>query len=254
MDQKQRKIAAEWTEGSSNYDRIIHDEMNSFRPEAWRRKIYAQLPEHEHMRVLDVGCGPAFFTMILAQDGHDVTGIDFSDGMLERARKNARAYGVSAEIRKMDSEHPDYPEDTFDLVLCRNVTHTLQNHPATYAQWKRILKPGGVLLIFDANWHLVWFRGPVRDQYLSDVRECIRRFGSDFSERTDPDIDPDTYDMPETPHRLGDLQRPDWDLGILSAIGFSELSYERDITKELWDEKERLLYRTTPMFMIRARK
>ena len=49
-------------------------------------------------------------------------------------------------------------------------------------------------------------------------------------------------------------QRPDWDLGLLEGLGYVNICTERDITEELWDEKEQLLYGNTPMFMIRAEK
>jgi hypothetical protein len=48
--------------------------------------------------------------------------------------------------------------------------------------------------------------------------------------------------------------RPDYDVGILEAIGFSSVSYHRNIIERLWDEKEKLIYGTTPMFEICAVK
>nr|WP_269849318.1 class I SAM-dependent methyltransferase [Methanosarcina horonobensis] len=45
--------------------------------------------------MLDVGCGPGFFSIILSQAGHQVTGVDCAAGMLERARLNAEFSGVS---------------------------------------------------------------------------------------------------------------------------------------------------------------
>ena len=53
---------------------------------------------------------------------------------------------------------------------------------------------------------------------------------------------------------MGDIRRPDWDVGLLQGLGFSEVTYERDITSELWDEKEKLIYGHTPRFMLRAVK
>ena len=48
--------------------------------------------------------------------------------------------------------------------------------------------------------------------------------------------------------------RPDWDCGILRAVGFSDITYDRDITGPLWDDKEKLVYGNTPMFLLRASK
>ena len=251
----QKENYQDWSQSSDNYNRIIHDELNSFRPEKWQHQILSQVLEKGPLKILDAGCGPAFFTIILAGKGHQVTGIDGSEGMLEKARKNVEQLGISADILKMDCHHLDFSDDTFDLIVSRNVTHALWDHVQVYKEWKRVLKPGGVLLIFDANWHLTQASGTLRETYLKDVKECIRRFGSDFNENTDPEaISYQEYEMAEKPHRLGDLQRPDWDIGILQALGYQEISYDRDITDELWDDKEKLIYRTTPMFMIRGVK
>lgn len=251
-EKNQQEINEQWTESSSNYDRIIHDELNSYRPATWQKQILSQVKTDQPLHILDTGCGPAFFTIILAQKGHIVTGIDGAEGMLERARANVQAAGVQAEILEMDCHQLEFTEDTFDLIVSRNVTHALRDHVQVYKEWQRVLKPGGVLLIFDANWHLIEQPGPIHDQYIKDVRRCIELFGSDFNEHTDPDAVED-WEFDET-HLLGDTIRPDWDLGILKALGYTNLSYDRDITEKLWDEKEKTIYATTPMFMIRAEK
>lgn len=242
-----------WSVGSGNYDQIIQDELNSDRPGKWQKKILSQVDSSQPLEILDIGCGPGFFTIVLGQLGHKMTAIDGADGMLEKAVKNIKASRVKADIFKMDCQKLDFPDNTFDLVVSRNVTHALQDHPGAYAEWKRVLKPGGVLLIFDANWHLTGLPGPLREQYKKDWAECIRRFGSDFNGHTDPDVTLESFE-PESAHLLGDLLRPDWDLGILAALGYREITTERNIIKEMWDEKEQLIYGTTPMFMIRAVK
>ena len=53
-------------------------------------------------------------------------------------------------------------------------------------------------------------------------------------------------------HPLGLLKRPDFDIGVLRGVGFDDVTYDRDITEELWDDKEKLIFGNTPMFMIRA--
>jgi ubiquinone/menaquinone biosynthesis C-methylase UbiE len=151
MDPEQEKINAYWSEDSDNYDRIIQDELASFRAEAWMKRIREQTGGKAPLRALDCGCGPGFFTILLARAGHRVTGIDGAGGMLEKARRNAAEQGVRAEILEMDCHELSFAGDTFDLVISRNVAHALRDRRRVYAQWLRVLKPGGVLLIFDAN-------------------------------------------------------------------------------------------------------
>ena len=255
LSPEQEQINAHWTKGSENYDRIIHDELASFRMEGWQKLIAAQVDGRTGLEVLDCGCGPAFFTILLSKAGYHVTGIDAAEGMLEKARRNVAEYGVDARILEMDCHRLDFPAGSFDLVVSRNVTHALRDHVQVYSEWRRVLKPGGILLIFDANWHLAvaseeWIRESVRRE-----KECIRVYGSDFSGNTtfDEDRARRAYES-EDHHRLGDLQRPDWDCGILQALGFQNITYDRDITGPLWDDKEKLIYGHTPMFLLRAEK
>ena len=48
--------------------------------------------------------------------------------------------------------------------------------------------------------------------------------------------------------------RPDYDIGVLQAVGFREIQTDRNIIEQLWDDKEKLIYGSTPMFEIAARR
>jgi len=56
------------------------------------------------------------------------------------------------ETLEVDYENLDYEKESFDLVLSRNLTWTLTDAKKAYAEWFRVLKPGGILLNFDANY------------------------------------------------------------------------------------------------------
>lgn len=243
-----------WNKSSINYDRIIHDELASFRVSGWQRQIALQVEAGKELKVLDCGCGPAFFTIILAKAGYHVTGVDAAPAMLEAAVRNAKTYGVEAEFREMDCHALDFSDNTFDLIVSRNVTHALNDHRQVYKEWFRVLKPGGVLLIFDANWHLPSASEEIYLDSRERSRKCIEIYGSDFSGNTVFNEKAEFATRSTTPHLLGDRMRPDWDCGILWGIGFEEVTYDRDITRDLWDDKEKLIYGNTPMFMIRAVK
>ena len=53
----QQEINKEWSDNSENYSAIIDDELNSFRAEAWRRKILEQVASGKKLKILDTGCG-----------------------------------------------------------------------------------------------------------------------------------------------------------------------------------------------------
>ncbi|MCI2105441.1 MAG: methyltransferase domain-containing protein [Intestinimonas sp.] len=250
FNREQQKIDDDWTDDSNHYSRIIHDELESFRAKAWTKKILTHAPQKPVLDILDAGCGPAFFSVLMAKAGHRVTGVDGSVGMLHFAVKNAAEYGVSPLFLRADCHQLPFADGSFDLVVSRNVTHTLRNHGQAYSEWFRVLRPGGKLLIFDANWHLMQTDRELRRAFAAREEACIRQYGSNFSGGK---REVENWAVVE-PHRLGTCIRPEWDIPVLQRAGFTDLLCEKDITDGLWDEKEKLLYGLTPMFMIAASK
>lgn len=253
-EEKLEAVNRDWSEAAENYARIVKDEEESFRVAAFQDLILRNTPQSENLTVLDTGCGPGFFTALLAQVGCNVVGIDGANGMLEKAAENLKAKGLSAQLMKMDCHHLEFADNTFDLAVSRNVTHALEDSAQVYREWLRVLKPGGVLLVFDANWHLPQIDGSFREEHQLDVKRCIETFGSDFNGNTSYEMYLKQSEGFRDSHPLGDLQRPDYDVGILKALGYREISYERDVTETIWDDKEKCIYRMTPMFLIRAVK
>ena len=71
------------------------------------------------LKVLDVGCGTGRHSVRMAQEGAVVTGVDFSEGMLERARGKAREGGVEVEFVRHDiGGRLPFEDGAFDLVVC----------------------------------------------------------------------------------------------------------------------------------------
>ena len=249
----QEQINADWTVRSDNYNKYVVEEFATERPEKWLERIEANAPSNRPLRVLDAGCGPGFFSVLLSKAGHSVTGIDGSEGMLAHARENAAHFGVSPTLMLGDFGALPFPDGSFDLVISRNVTHIIREHLKVYGEWLRVLRPGGVLLIFDANWHLPYQPGPVREEAIRREREGLEKYGSGFTydgsyEYIDSDFEPENYRV------FGKAQRPDFDVGVLCQLPCRDVSFERDVTAELWSEKEKLMYGATPLYMLRAVK
>ncbi|NBE98415.1 class I SAM-dependent methyltransferase [Nonomuraea sp. KC401] len=96
-------------------------------------------------RILDVGCGSGPLFAELRDRGALVTGIDASAGMLEQAR---RRLGGDADLRVADLAGPlPFPDDAFDDVIASLVLHYLEDWGPTLAELRRVLKPGGRLLV-----------------------------------------------------------------------------------------------------------
>ncbi len=247
------ETGALWTMRSDNYNSYVSSELVSVRSDAWTCSMREALGEGA-CSVLDCGCGPGYFTILLSQAGYEVTGIDLSERMLEHARENAKKAGVSACFLKRDCACSGFESASFDGVISRNLTHIFTDHEKVYAEWLRILKPGGILVIYDANWHLPYVPGKIREAAIENEKKCLDRYGSNFSCEEGPLEYIGSSLYREEYAALKDVLRPDFDRRLLIKTGFEGICTDLDVTKELWSEKEKLMYAATPMFRIRAQK
>ena len=184
--------------------------------------------------------GQDFFSILLAREGHQVTGIDLTPDMIGYAKVLAAEERADCKFQVMDAEHLDYADEEFDLVISRNLTWTLPEADKAYAEWVRVLKEGGILLNLDANYG-----------------------GSDFA---------DTTELPDNHahHQIGDEMmqeceeikrqlpissyvRPAWDLEILGKIGITSFTIDLGISGRIYQEKDEF-YNPTPMFLICGKK
>lgn len=96
-------------------------------------------------KVLDVGCGIGFISQLYPN--FDITGIDISDGMLER-----NPY----QHVKASADNITFPDNHFDFVICRSLLHHLENPKLGLAEMFRVLKPGGKWVCYDPNHNIVY--------------------------------------------------------------------------------------------------
>lgn len=100
------------------------------------------------LRLLDVGCGTGRHAVELARRGADVTGLDFSPGMLGRAIARAESEGVRAELLAHDVSKPlPFNDDAFDRVISCLVLEHVKNLDAFFAELGRVCRPGGFLVV-----------------------------------------------------------------------------------------------------------
>src|SRR5215468_1486944 len=96
-------------------------------------------------RILDAGCGSGPLFAALRDRGAIVTGIDISAGMLELAR---RRLGDDADLQVAELGSPlPFLDDTFDDVTASLVLHYLEDWGPALAELRRVLKPGGRLIV-----------------------------------------------------------------------------------------------------------
>ena len=99
-------------------------------------------------KVLDLGCGPGFWTVEAARLGFtNVTGADLSARSIELARQRATIYGVDPDFVIGNAEHLDFPNATFTHVNCLGVIHHTPAPEKAVAEIARVLQPGGTATI-----------------------------------------------------------------------------------------------------------
>lgn len=144
-------ITERWDRSSKTYDsRPGHGIQSEREKEAWMSLLNRTLG-NEPLNVLDVGCGTGVITLVLSEMGHNVTGIDLSKEMLKRAKDKAHKQKLRAEFRLGDAENLSFEDGSFDAVINRHLLWTLLNPERAVAEWKRVLKPGGKLIIIDGS-------------------------------------------------------------------------------------------------------
>jgi ubiquinone/menaquinone biosynthesis C-methylase UbiE len=116
--------------------------------------VAARLVKHARVRAgqkaLDVGCGTGVVAVTAARAGAQVTGLDLTPALLEKARENARIAGVSIDWREGDAESLPFGDGAFDIVLSQ-FGHIFAPRPeVAIAEMLRVLKPGGTIAF--ATW------------------------------------------------------------------------------------------------------
>jgi SAM-dependent methyltransferase len=98
-------------------------------------------------RSLEIGAGTGYFTLNLLQAGvvRSAVCMDISPRMLEVLARNARRLGVSVETVAGDAERLPFEDASFDLVLGHAVLHHLPDLERAFAEFHRVLRPGGAL-------------------------------------------------------------------------------------------------------------
>jgi ubiquinone/menaquinone biosynthesis C-methylase UbiE len=130
------------------------------------------------MTVADVGTGTGFLAEAAVARGARVIGVDISEGML--AQVSSRLSGRAFEGRHSDGRDLPLADGEADAVLANMFLHHAEDPPATIARMSRALKPGGRLVITDADSHThEWLRVEQHDRWLGFDRADIARWFRD---------------------------------------------------------------------------
>jgi SAM-dependent methyltransferase len=138
------------TEAATFDDAADHGLRDESVRAAWRELLLARLPAAP-ARVADLGCGTGTLSLLLADEGYLVDGIDFSPEMVRRAQAKA---GTREDARFVvaDAATPPLKLAAYDVVLCRHVLWAMPDPAAALRTWADLLAPGGRLLLVEGRW------------------------------------------------------------------------------------------------------
>lgn len=240
-----------WTRRAPGYSQVNREELATDQRRRWRQvlreRIGARFPGRtpESIDILEVGTGPGFFAILLAEAGYRVTAIDLTPTMLAEARRNAGALSNRIAFMEMNAQALGFEDGRFDVVVSRNVTWNLPEPEAAYREWTRVLRPGGLLLNFDANWYRYLFDGDARDAFERD------RANSAEADVGDLNVGENFDQMEDIARRvpLSRIDRPQWDAEALTSLGMA-VETDRRIWERVWSRQEKINLASTPMFLV----
>ena len=134
---------------SSHYDAkwgITYDEVGQAQVVGKLRKALGHEPRH-YRRALEIGAGTGYFTLNLLRAGviEEAVATDISPGMLTTLERSARELGERVETAAAEATELPFGDDEFDLVFGHAVLHHLPDLDAAFREFRRVLRPGGVL-------------------------------------------------------------------------------------------------------------
>jgi ubiquinone/menaquinone biosynthesis C-methylase UbiE len=216
-------IERHWSRDANNYNKSIKITLKSEETKRHWQEVFTDALRKDHLKILDVGTGPGIVAFLLAELGHDVTGVDFSQVMLRNALKNKQALGLPVDFKIGDAEKLPFDDNTFDAVVSRYVLWTVTDPMKAMLEWKRVLKPGGKVVIVDGNWHhgentikrRAWHT-------LSLVLIAVTERKNPLTHEFSPDLKKDLWSLK--------VKRPDADRRFLEQSGFKKICLKEGIS------------------------
>ena len=184
----------------ARYQRIapLYDAMEVFaerRYSAWRPRLWSQVQGSE---VLEVGVGTGK-NMSYYPNGMEVTAVDLTPGMLERAKRRAIQLNLTINLQLGDVQDLDFPDATFDDVVATFVFCSVPDPVLGLTELARVVKPGGRLLLLE---HMR--AGNELAGFIMDVLNpmVVRMMGANINRRT-----------------IENVQRSGWQLEKVEDVG-----------------------------------
>jgi demethylmenaquinone methyltransferase/2-methoxy-6-polyprenyl-1,4-benzoquinol methylase len=160
---------------AGRYDLLNHLLSANF-DRKWRRRVAAQLPGHNSLRVLDLasGTGDQLITLAKNERVKEGIGIDLSERMLRQGRDKIARLNLNAELQSGDAQNIPFNTGQFDAVTISFGIRNMTDVRRTLNEMYRVLKPGGRALVLEFS---LPSNRPVRALYLFYLRHILPFLG-----------------------------------------------------------------------------
>lgn len=150
--QKEKQVEAMFDAIAPAYD-FMNRAMTFGLDRLWLRRLLAEAAAGSPKDIADLatGTGDVALAMARRMPGAKVTGLDLSEGMLDKARAKATAQGANIDFRQADCLATGLPDDSFDLVTIAYGVRNFADIGAGYREMARILRPGGKLAVLELS-------------------------------------------------------------------------------------------------------
>lgn len=213
-----------WSARAATFDQQVgHEIFSDGEREAWRSLLLRHLGPGEGRRALDLAAGTGVVSHLLHGLGFEVTGLDWSETMLERARAKAAARGASIRFVLGDAEATLEEAGSYDVIVTRHLVWTLVDPPAAFREWRRLLKPGGMLLVVDGDF--------VSPTWVKRLIGLVERWTGRAVPAHRPDGMRETYEriLGQVHFRHG--ARADEVAALLRDAGFGPIAIDTDLSR-----------------------
>ena len=143
----------------------------------------------------------------------------------------------------MAAQSLDFPDESFDAVVTRNLTWTLPEPERAYSEWLRVLAPGGILINFDAS-----YGNNVRNNEHNGTHLHVGNVYGHCG--MTPELESEnaqiTLSMP-----ISKKPRPEWDAELLKSLGCADCGFDKSAGTRILAEND---LSDAPMFLVWAKK
>jgi ubiquinone/menaquinone biosynthesis C-methylase UbiE len=214
-----------WSARAPTFDEQVgHEIFSETERQAWHELFLRHLGPGEGRAALDLASGTGVISHLLDGLGFVVTGLDWSEPMLARARAKAESRGARIRFVMGDAERTLEQRESYDAIVTRHLVWTLVDPRAAFKEWYSLLKPGGRVLIVDGD-------------FVSDtiVKRMIRLFEHLTGKQARTSHAPNA--MRETHERIlrqvyfSNGARSSEVVGLLREVGFEEITVDHDLKR-----------------------